>query len=177
MNKRALLLLVSVLPFSAFLAQAETVGEALAKCSETKNSLQRLVCYDRVEKQVNRLSGTQAGIPVATPSNTPTVASERRREMPVSQAPAPKDEQFGLEHKVKTETLADTFAGTVTKTTKTARGKLILTFDNGSVWQQTTDTTLKVKEGETVLIERGLLGAFYLKKEGLNKRMKVKRVK
>ena len=46
MNKRALLLLVSVLPFSAFLAQAETVGEALAKCSETKNSLQRLVCYD-----------------------------------------------------------------------------------------------------------------------------------
>ena len=52
MNKRALLLLVSVLPFSAFLAQAETVGEALAKCSETKNSLQRLVCYDRVEKQV-----------------------------------------------------------------------------------------------------------------------------
>ncbi|MCQ8847731.1 hypothetical protein NQT74_03995 [Alteromonas stellipolaris] len=176
MNKRALLLLVSVLPFSAFLAQAETVGEALAKCSETKNSLQRLVCYDRVEKQVNRLSGTQAGIPV-TPSNTPTVASERRREMPVNQAPAPKDEQFGLEHKVKTETLADTFAGTVTKITKTARGKLILTFDNGSVWQQTTDTTLKVKEGETVLIERGLLGAFYLKKEGLNKRMKVKRVK
>lgn len=177
MNKRALLLLVSVLPFSAFLAQAETVGEALAKCSETKNSLQRLVCYDRVEKQVNRLSGTQAGIPVAIPSNTPTVASERRREAPVSQAPAPKDEQFGLEHKVKTETLADTFAGTVTKITKTARGKLILTFDNGTVWQQTIDTTLKVKEGETVLIERGVLGAFFLKKEGLNTRMKVKRVK
>ncbi|MBQ4827709.1 hypothetical protein J8L84_00290 [Alteromonas sp. MMG017] len=177
MNKRALLLLVSMLSSSAFLAQAETVGEALAKCSETKNSLQRLVCYDRVEKQVNRLSGTQAGIPIAMPNSTPAVASERRREAPVSQTPAPKDEQFGLEHKVKTETLADTFAGKITKIAKTARGKFVLTFNNGSVWQQTTDTTLKVKEGETVIIERGLLGAFYLKKEGINKRMKVKRVK
>ena len=128
MNKRALLLLVSMLSSSAFLAQAETVGEALAKCSETKNSLQRLVCYDRVEKQVNRLSGAQAGIPVAMPNNTPAVASERRREVPVSQAPAPKDEQFGLEHKVKTETLADSFAGTITKLTKTTRGKFIITF-------------------------------------------------
>ncbi|VEL95526.1 hypothetical protein ALT761_00480 [Alteromonas sp. 76-1] len=174
MNKRALLLLVSVLPFSAFLAQAETVGEALAKCSETKNSLQRLVCYDRVEKQVNRLSGTQAGIPVAIPSNTPTVASERRREVPVSQAPAPKGEQFGLEH---TEKLADSFTGTINKITKTARGNLILTFNDGSVWQQTTSTELKLKEDETVMIQRGMMGAFYMKKEGHNKRMKVKRVK
>ena len=177
MRNRALVLLVSVLPFSAFLAQAETVGEALAKCSETKNSLQRLVCYDRVEKQVNRLSGAQAGIPVAMPkaSNAPAVSAERRRVETVSQAP--KEKQFGLEHKVKTETLADTFAGKITKIAKTARGKFVLTFNNGSVWQQTTDTTLKVKEGETVIIERGLLGAFYLKKEGINKRMKVKRVK
>ena len=56
-------------------------------------------------------------------------------------------------------------------------GKKIITFSDGSVWQQSDSAYLKIEEGQQVSIERGLLGSFYLSVEGINKRMKVKRVK
>jgi hypothetical protein len=185
MNKRALLLLVSMLSSSAFLAHAETVGEALAKCSETKNSLQRLVCYDRAEKALNRHSGIQAPMPSAVAiSPSTTNASPRtnapvtpRQSAPVARQETRPDSEFGLEHKIVSKDLADAFSGTVVSISKTIREQLILTFDNGAVWRQTSDDSIRIRKGQTVTIERGVLGAFYAKIDGVKKRMKVERVK
>ena len=42
---------------------------------------------------------------------------------------------------------------------------------------KSTIPILKLEKGQTVSIEKGLFGAFFLSVEGLNKRLKVKRVK
>ena len=178
MKFRAFFLLATTLPLAAFSGQAETINEALLKCKNTENSLKRLVCYDHVVKDMNQYTGTQEAI--SRTLNTkprPPVASAPRVE---SAAPVQRSEsqtEFGMEHKVVVENLADTMTATVTKISKTALGKIVVTFDNGTVWKQTNNVDLKLSVGQTVNIERGMLGAFYATVEGMNKRMKVKRVK
>lgn len=179
MTIRVALLLVSALAPSGFVAQAETLSEALAKCSQSKDNAERLACYDNVAKTVNQYSDINKTMAMAKESTLSAQANEKANEKTVQTSPKLNDDlksQFGLEHKVEVKKLMDSLAGTVTKITKTARDKMILRLDDGSVWQQTSDTSLRVKEGQNVIIERGMLGAFYAKAEGLNRRMKVKRI-
>jgi hypothetical protein len=183
MKLRAFFLLAVVVPLSASLAQAETIGEALNGCKQTDNSLKRLMCYDKVVKQMNQYDGANAGLPQTTlgaiapvqrTASTQPVAAPTAEAMPRTQEPAT---EFGLEHKQDLDKKDADMAVSITKIAKSLRDKYILTFNNGTVWQQTDQTFLKIKEGQNVTVERGVLGAFYLSVEGLNKRMKVKRIK
>ena len=178
MKFRAFFLLATTLPLAAFSGQAETINDALLKCKNTENSLKRLVCYDRVVRDMNQYSGTQEAIsrtlniqPRPPVANVPNVA----KTAPVQATEA--QTEFGLEHKVVVENLDDTMMANVTKISKTALGKIVVTFDNGTVWKQTNNVDLKLSVGQTVKIERGMLGAFYATVDGMKKRMKVKRVK
>ena len=178
MKFRALFLLATTLPLAAFSGQAETINDALLKCKNTDNSLKRLVCYDRVVRDMNQYSGTQEAISrtVNLPPRPPASVAPRAVEDAPVQARQPQT-QFGLEHKASTENLDSSLVATVTALSKAARGEIIVTLDNGTVWKQTNDVDLKLSVGQTVVIERGILGAFYATVDGMKKRMKVKRVK
>lgn len=179
MKIRGLLVLVTALSSTAFSAQAETISDALLACGNTGNSLKRLVCYDDVVKNINNYTGTQEAIS-RTVALAPRANKNVESQQPVKAEPTPprtSNSEFGLEHKVSLDDLPDSFAGVVSKVTKSPRGYIIITFDNGSIWQQSDDKDLKIKVGQEIMIERGMLGAFYAQKEGVNKRMKVKRVK
>ena len=62
MKATATTLLLAIVSSLAFSVQAETVTQALEKCRGVDNSLQRLVCYDRVAKNVNQYAGGQESI-------------------------------------------------------------------------------------------------------------------
>lgn len=66
----------------------------------------------------------------------------------------------------------------VSDVTETPRGDAIVTLNNGMIWRQTDKkTNVKVDVGDSITIERGVLGSFYLGRNGQNSRMAVRRIK
>lgn len=58
------------------------------------------------------------------------------------------------------------------------RGELLLTLDNGQVWQQKPgDRAMRIKVGDDVTIHRASLGSFLLTSQAANGSMRVTRVK
>lgn len=183
MKIRVLSLITLLCTVGSFSASAETVGEALQKCRSTDNSLKRLVCYDGVAKSLAQYDGVNEQVGTVRPM--PMVRAEgasqtQQAQSGVTQQRAPQIEpanDFGLENRIDPTKLADSLALSITEIATNSRGRFVITFDDASVWEQTERSTLKVKVGQSVTIERGLLGAFFMGKEGSNKRMKLKRLK
>lgn len=175
MKTRALSLITMLCAFGAFSAQAETVGEALQKCRSTDNSLKRLVCYDRLAKSLDQFDG--ANELVGTVQPLPAIRQQGVAQAPQTNTPADPASEFGLENKKKPTSQLSEVSLTITDISKSLRGKYVVTFSDGSVWQQTDDTYLNIEVGQTVTIDRGFLGAFFMGVEGVNKRIKVKRLK
>lgn len=184
-----------IIPFIAVLAalnalpaQAESVGKAIEKCRATENSLKRLMCYDRMAKSLSQYDDTDMqmsempALPRAKPKpSTANVPASRPR---VAAAPAPAvteerdpEASFGLDRKRTPADEVSEVVLTIADLSEGVRGKTVVTFSDGAVWQQVDNTYLKLEKGQTVSIEKGLFGAFFLSVEGLNKRLKVKRVK
>ena len=178
MKTRLLSLATLLCAFSAFNAHAESIGDVMETCRNTDNSLKRLMCYDRVAKSLDQYDGVNAQVSQvqAYKEANRNQVSPRPGATPERAATQPKSE-FGLEHKRDLTKEASEIAVSIDSLKKNLRDKYVITFSDGSVWQQTDDTYMKLKEGQPVAVERGLLGAFFLSVEGLNKRMKVKRVK
>ena len=178
MKTRLISLATLLCTFGAFNAHAETVADAMEKCRNTDNSLKRLICYDNIAKSLNQYDGASAQVSQlqayrseAATQPRPQVEAKRQPE-----ASEPKND-FGLEHRRDLSAEASEVSLTIASFKDSLRGKKIITFSDGSVWQQSDSAYLKIEEGQQVTIERGLLGSFYLSVEGVNKRMKVKRVK
>ena len=171
------LLLMSSLP------QAQSISETLSKCGKQGDSLKRLVCYDRLAAQINIpteqevLPATKATAPVLAlkiPSKTsipPTPVSEKTAE----KAKIGRD-NFGMEHKIRLKDVPDKIYAIISLIKKNAHKNLLLTLDNGQRWKQSGSDSLRLKVGEQVYVERGAIGSFFLSKEGVNRRMRVKRV-
>ena len=75
------------------------------------------------------------------------------------------EEKFGLrgdQLKEKTGALSQLTA-TVTSISAKPRGELVVTLDNGQVWEEiATGSTIKLKPGDPVTIEAGTLRSYFL---------------
>lgn len=178
MKIRLLSLATLLCAFGAMNAQAESIGDAMEKCRNTDNSLKRLMCFDKVAKSLNQYDGVNAEIgqlqTYRGAANNSKATSPAAKPSRLTSQP---ENEFGLEHKRDLTKEASEILVSIKSLKKSLRDKYVISFSDGSVWQQTDDTYMKLKEGQPVAVERGLLGAFFLSVEGLNKRMKVKRVK
>ncbi|MEQ5809385.1 hypothetical protein J3369_18425 [Alteromonas sp. NFXS44] len=154
-------------------AQAETVTEAMQACKNEKNDLKRLICYDAVAGSMNIYAGAGKSVD--------DIASEQPKRQPVTTASKPQitEDDFGLEaQRLAAENLPENMSGTITDVSTSPRGDYIITLDSGMVWRQTSDdVNYKFRKGDTVMVERGALGAFYLKKSGASGRIGVRRIK
>ena len=104
-------------------------------------------------------------VPVQAAAATPATAP--------AAAPA-ASERFGLELKQAPVEQLEQLRATVVKRKKDPYGKWVITLDNGQVWKQSESASFRFPS-EQVTIERGVLGAFYLRADGQNKSIKVKR--
>jgi hypothetical protein len=159
-----------LLSFTA-LAQPANMASLLA-CKDIKNDHDRLACFDRL---ANSLANTQGKIEQL---KSPSIV----QKMPAKIAPVAQpnvveqQEEFGLPAKTPAQEI-ERIQSVVAKISKTPFDKLIVTLDSGAVWQQSSGRAIKLKKGEHIYIERGTIGSFFLGKEGLNGRMKVKRIR
>lgn len=134
---------------SAALA-AEGTLESAQRCAQVQDSLQRLVCYDRV----------------FPPGQAPVATAPARQPAPTVAPPAPAAD-FGAdsvrrtEQERQAEDAPRALSAAVTSVRQTRPNVYRVTLDNGQVWDQMDmDSTFSVDEGDTVRIERGRMGGY-----------------
>lgn len=165
------------------IGSANSLQEKLSLCAKNNDSLQRLVCYDKLVENTKNNSQTSSQPVVSEP--TP-IQSNQQKELAVTQpkqtvtqanSVVQQHTNFGMENKQSAKNLIEQIQAKVVKVKKGPYGDQIITLDNGQVWRQTDDTRLKLSEGHQVTIKRGMLGSFFIGKENVNRRMRAKRVK
>ena len=192
MNRLIICVFLLTTSFKVF---SQDLPEQLRKCSLQQNALKRLVCFDTLSQNLTPVPGA------TEPSKQTTVASVEPQKLiettspevvvppkksiaptkaiePVQQSiSANTTKDFGLKRNAKFEESGDKVVAKVSAARKNPFKKYIITLDNGQVWKQFDSTSLKIAVGETVEIKRGSLGTFFLGKDGVHKRLRVKRQK
>lgn len=154
-------------------AQANAgLEQELTACAAIADKLDRLICYDNVSANIKSASVTSAGAAGQAVATSAAVA------LPVAAATATPavEDSFGLENKRKQKNAVDKIYLEVASVEQDPYGDLKVTFTNGQQWKQTESRNYKVTVGETVFIEKGVLGSFFLGTDGLNSKIRVKRI-
>lgn len=148
----------------------ESITAALEKCRAETNVLKRLVCYDEIE------NGTTNGVKAAPKPeiNTSQMASTAAVTEAIER-PTTTISEFGREHKQVANDEIDTIYATVNELSYSPRKEIIITFDNDQIWRQAESGSFPITVGQEYYIKRGVLGAFYLGKDGSNRTIKVRR--
>lgn len=147
-------------------AAEKDVPAPLLVCAAEQNDTRRLACFDqavarmrgsdRPDKPAAAAGATPAVVAGAAPAATPPSATQRV----VSQ-----EEEFGLRVDQKEEKpgqLSEIVA-TVTDVRAKPHGELIITLANEQVWAEIAPgSKIKLKPGDTVKIESGVLRSFVL---------------
>jgi hypothetical protein len=155
---------ILLLMFSPLISAAEFNIQTVKSCSQIKNDLKRLVCFDKAV----------AGEEVTQKQSTVPAEIADNKAVPPTPPALSSKEDFGLEYKQIAES-GSAITSKVTKVSTKPRGELIINLENGHVWHQTGNDRFKLNEGETVTITRGVFNSFTLKVDGRNKGIKVKR--
>ena len=156
-----------------FVAPAEELGV----CRDLADDQARLACYDAiVDRNIDgkdRRPDSIAGKATAAAPAGPGVT-----DMNLSQedlfGKSSKEVERAVAEATDTERI-DSLSATVTRLQKYGYEKVLITLDNGQVWKQIDVSSLRLRVGDTVDIERAALGSFMLRKQGNNRRMRVSR--
>ena len=158
-------------------AAADDLREELQKCAELKNPQVRLACYDAlaelIASQPPDVSGGSEAAILTTPAAEPELAPEQAQEDESGQSLASR--VFGLlpgsDDVVRIESKV---VGEVDGLGQGKRFEL----ENGQVWRQVDRTERNYKAtNPTVEIKEGFMNSYRMRLEGLNARIRVRRVK
>ncbi|MCL1078468.1 hypothetical protein D5R81_11090 [Parashewanella spongiae] len=136
------------------------VEQELQQCATINDKLERLICYDKL-----------AARPSTAVNSVPSADTFGQSK---SKVEAQKDD-FG-QTKPKKDAL-ERVELTIKKIKKHPYGNLIITFENGQVWKQTSVGKYRLKVGNKVFIKKGALGSFLLGTADRNTTIRVKRTK
>ncbi len=162
---------------------AQSLSGALKKCGQEQNSLKRLVCYDRIVNEMDKYSGLDElmNVPAPLPAQKGTSAATGDRKAPPAAATAGQSanptSNFGLPDTVTKQNTEEKIYARIVGLKKDPYGNRSITLDNGQVWKQQESSNIRLKKGDDIYVETGVLGAFFLSKESINKRLRVKRIK
>jgi len=140
-------------------------------CAAIQDSLQRLVCYDRVFAP-SAAPAAVAPAPAVAAAPAPPVADPR--------------ESFGADQLKRTEAEREatpeprTLTATVSQVREMRPSVFRVTLDNGQVWQQMDmDSLFNLAAGDTVQIDRGRMGGYRMARisKGGSSWVRVSRVK
>lgn len=160
-------------------AQATSVEQQLQHCLTIGQDPARLACYDRLSRSLTTGSSSiSANKP--SPSAQPAVATAVATSSASSdaataalQAAAADPANFG-----KTVTVAELGPDVQHSLIKaiSRKKKTTIELDNGQRWLMTDEVEFLPVVGDRCIIKKGMMGAFYLQKDGSNKTYRVKRL-
>lgn len=164
----ALLLLIGLALSPVVLAQSNLAGK-LENCRLEQNALKRLVCYDEIELNINKGPASPAAAAAVAATANNSAKAEAKIERPTASS------NFGIEHRQAITEASDEQTAVVAGIRLSPRREMIIELDNGQIWRQNGSEAFDLKAGEQISIKRGMFGAFYLSKAGLNRTIKVTR--
>ena len=167
------ILTLSLLFFFSPFSAADVLPDQLTTCAAIVKNKDRLACFDDVVasaklnvkvsgNELTRRNGSSAQPPIKKAVSTNALVSS-----------------FGLAHLYSEKERAfDELTSTVSSAKRNKRGKWILTLENGQVWfEKGGDKLAKFVEGDSVVIKRGIMNSFRLKKIGTKRVIRVARKK
>jgi hypothetical protein len=185
-NKVVAGILLTYVFFHHQLAMSESVIDELVTCSETKNSLKRLICFDEAVKELKAYDGKQITNRSYSPSRTSPKGSSNQKSVPKSEiiATTEKIEEFGRvkntstgQSRSNTTILNGELHSTIVDLIEMKGRRLKFVLENGQVWEKTEGGKAGLpKVGEKVIIRSESLGAFYLRRAASKRSFKVKRI-
>lgn len=150
-------------------AFAQSLPPSVAACAAEKDSLARLVCFDREVAKYTQSSASVAPAPTPPVRVSPPAATVAPTPPPVASQPG---DDFGVagqlarKRKAEKEETGEAIKelhASVSKLTNKPYGEFVVTLDNGQVWQQNeAKSTFLIKEGETVIIRPAKFGSYML---------------
>lgn len=184
---RSFAILAFSLPCAA--AFADALKDELRVCRDLTDDDVRLICYDAA---VDRSKQGAYSNPAAAPAKQPApVPAEPANPSAVAGTAAAagtaaslsQEDLFGksgdeVERTVEEVTgdeRIDSLSATVTRLHQYNYDRVLITLDNGQVWKQVDSSSLRVRVGDAVDIERASLGSFMLRKKGSKRSMRVSR--
>ena len=170
------LFLVSASLYSMGVTASPVSSQALIKCAQIAQDDARLHCFDAVVSQLQSAPATPASAAQPAPVTQPSKSAPPSAPAPAVKEPPQGYNNFGLQEKQRQQA-ADEISAMITKVDQGPRDKLIITLDNDMVWKQKDSAFFSAKKGRKVIVEAGALGAFYLKVEGSNRRIRVERLR
>lgn len=161
----------------------QSVADAMKQCAQTQNSLQRLVCFDRIASRLQDYSDEvlpQARVVTSAPLTS--ASSQPRVVKSVSTGPSddvdlPFEPNNSVEDFGRVEIIKDTLLASVAAITYDRNDYFTVTLNNGQMWRQTEVSRIKIDVGDRIEIEEGVFGSFILTSEASNRTARVKRVK
>ena len=171
-------------------ASAEPLPPSVAACATQPDDSRRLACYDReVAGLTHRQASRAAQSPTDTASQVDSNAGASAQPRPDSRAldDASAQDEFGANGEVLRKRSKDSGAQPSPLRRMTARvatiarrpgGWVVLHLDNNQVWEQSDDAPdLGLQVGETVTIDKGILGAYWLTVQSHHAAIKVRRTR
>jgi hypothetical protein len=142
-GRRSAFLLALVLAGCVPLATAQDVLANIRQCAAEPDDARRLACYDR---QFRVLSTNPAPSDAATAEQRFGMNGQVERNDPTAQSS-------------KLDKLTDR----VTAVQHKPRGEAVFKLESGQVWEEADgETPIELKVGETVTIDAGVMGAYWL---------------
>jgi hypothetical protein len=185
-------------------ALADDATRAFLRCMELRDDAARLACYDRLAGEWVELgapglrsapAAAPAGAlppaaiqgapplpvpetPAAATSAAPVPATPRSVEHAATETRAPMaEEYFGMESRAVGESL-ESISAYVVGGFRGWSGNTQFELSNGQVWEQATPGRFDYGAADrAVTIRRGVFGSFILSPEGLNRNVRVRRVR
>jgi len=165
MGRKAFATSAALALLPALVLAADGQVEAARQCAQQKDSLQRLVCYDRIfqaEEVSPARAAPAATAAVAAPvvAAAPAAAAAPALAAPAA-APALGDETLKKNQVKKAEAAPKGLEAQVTAVRESRPEIFRVTLDNGQIWQQMESSNLfHVRNGDRVRIERGSMGGY-----------------
>jgi hypothetical protein len=149
-RKVVMALVLSALTVASFAADSGT--ESARRCVSIKDSLARLVCYDKAFQNETA---------------EPPAAATLRQTAPSVAAPSLGEESLRRTAKERDLEQVSDLTAVVTALKEFRQNTYRLTLDNGQVWEQADlGNGFRIAIGDTVRIERSKMGAYYLARQG-----------
>jgi hypothetical protein len=163
-----------------------SINSGLESCAKIQSDNQRLKCFDHLVQQHSKIVTTREESKASVllvDKIAPTVSKIDKTPVVTKVVKAPKVtkdvDNFSKQHlkKTKEERGPDSINAIISKVKKLLRGQWVIYLENGQKWQQTDAGKIKLKVGDKIRLKKGSIGAVYLSKEGVNRNIRVKRLK
>jgi len=173
-------LVATLIAMTAGTALAPTSSPALSACSQETDAAKRLACFDRASGAGSppaAVAPAAVAPAVTAPAVTAPAVSAPADATPAAVAPVvapaaaaatPPADTFGLSEakEDKKKEKEQSVEARVASVERGPRGLMVMTLDNGQVWQQSDPKAIGIKPGASVKITRLLFGSYWARISG-----------